>query len=64
MRAPKYKCTKEVELTQVATDMAWLKKAMENHLAHHWAVTLCLLSIAATEAAALVMLIIKLHIST
>ena len=51
-------------MAQLQTDVEWLKTQLANHLAHHWAVTLCLLGIAATEAAALVMFIVKLHIST
>lgn len=54
--------TLTTDVAKLKTDMIWLKKAIENHLAHHWAVTICLLGITCTEAAALIMLIIKLHI--
>ena len=54
--------TKE-QLGELLADVKWLKKTMGNHLAHHWAVTLCLLGIVGTEAAALIMLIVKLHIT-
>jgi hypothetical protein len=57
----RYKCSKEKELAEMGTDIAWIRKSQENHLSHHWAVTLSLLGVAGTLAVALLSLILKLH---
>jgi hypothetical protein len=44
--------TKE-QLAEIQTDIAWLKKAMANHLAHHWAITLSLVGVTAASVASL-----------
>jgi hypothetical protein len=58
----KYKCSKEKELAEMGTDIAWIRKSQENHLAHHWAVTLSMIGVIGTLAVSLFMLIMKLHI--
>jgi hypothetical protein len=58
----KYKCSKEKELAEMSTNIAWIRKSQENHLAHHWAVTLSMLGVIGTLAASLLLLILKLHL--
>lgn len=60
----KYKCSKEKELAEMGTDIAWIKTAMGNHLAHHWAVTLSMLGVIGTLAVSLLIFILKLHVVT
>lgn len=33
-----------VDLAEIKTDLCWIKKNLSNHLRHHWAVQLALLT--------------------
>ena len=46
-------------LTQIATDVCWLKKAMANHLAHHWAITVSLVGITAASVLSLLVALLS-----
>ncbi|MBE3139521.1 MAG: hypothetical protein IMZ53_02955 [Thermoplasmata archaeon] len=52
--------TKE-KVASLCTDMKWLKEQFTNHLAHHWAFTLCLIGVLLTQSVALVVFLIKSH---
>jgi len=50
--------TKET-LTEIKTDVCWLKKAMANHLAHHWAITISLVGVTAASVASLLIALLS-----
>ena len=43
-----------VELAKIKTDLCWVKKNLSNHLRHHWAVQIVLLTFIGGLIAALV----------
>jgi len=40
-------------------DMCWMKKMMDNHLRHHWTITICSISAALSACTAIVLLLIR-----
>jgi hypothetical protein len=47
------------QLASLCTDMKWLKEAFDNHLAHHWAFNIILLTAVIGEAIGFIILVIK-----
>lgn len=51
--------TNKEALAEIKTDIAWLKKAMTNHLAHHWAITLSLVGVTVASLASLLVALLS-----
>jgi hypothetical protein len=51
--------TVKEQIASLCTDMQWLKKQFDNHLAHHWAFTVALLSAIIAEAIGFIVLVAK-----
>lgn len=50
---------RDMLLTKLDTDICWIKKMMNNHLAHHWAFTITALSTALGAVVGLVVVLIR-----